>query len=89
MTFSLIRLEKLCRPDGGKVRLRLEDSVASFQLNSSLIPGNIFNCHLELVLETSDSGEYIFLLYVYTIFHNIRVLIKYDINSEVSSHPAT
>jgi len=54
------RLEKLCRPDGGKVRMKLEDSVASFQLNSSLIPGNIFNCHLELVLETSDSGFFVY-----------------------------
>ena len=53
----MIRLEALCRPDGGKVRMRLEESVASFQLNSSLIPGNIFNCHLELVLDSSDSGS--------------------------------
>jgi len=54
------RLEKLCRPDGGKVRMKLEESVASFQLNSSLIPGNVFNCHLELVLDSSDSGFFLY-----------------------------
>ena len=37
--------------------MRLEDSVASFQLNSSLVPGHIFNCHLELVLDQSDLGK--------------------------------
>ena len=26
------------------------------QLNSSLVPGGVFNCHLELVLDSSDSG---------------------------------
>ena len=40
--------------------MRMEENVASFQLNSSLIPGNVFNCHLELVLEQSDSGRLIF-----------------------------
>ena len=52
----VVRLEKLCPPDGRKVRMKMEESVASFQLNSSLVPGNIFNCHLELVLDNSDSG---------------------------------
>lgn len=51
------RLEKLCPPDGRKVRMRMEDTVSSFQLNSSLVPGNLFNCHLELVLDSSDSGN--------------------------------
>lgn len=67
------RLEKLCPPDGRKVRMRMEESVSSFQvfyrccfyyytvydcaqLNSSLVPGGVFNCHLELVLDSSDSG---------------------------------
>jgi len=54
------RLEKLCPPDGRKVRMRLEDSVASFQLNSSLVPGHIFNCHLELVLDQSDLGFFVY-----------------------------
>ena len=35
----------------------MEESVASFQLNSSLVPGNVFNCHLELYLDKSDSGK--------------------------------
>ena len=51
------RLEKLCPPDGRKVRMRMEDTVSSFQLNSSLVPGNLFNCHLELVLDSDDSGN--------------------------------
>jgi len=54
------RLEKLCPPDGRKVRMRMEDSVSSFQLNSSLVPGNLFNCHLELVLDSSDSGFFVY-----------------------------
>ena len=51
------RLEKLCPPDNSKVRMSMEESVASFQLNSSLVPGNVFNCHLELYLDKSDSGK--------------------------------
>ena len=67
--------------------MKLEESVASFQLNSSLIPGNIFNCHLELVLDSSDSGNLTRTSSRYNIaqclcFHKI------NINSEVSSHPA-
>merc|ERR1719192_1983372 len=41
----------------------MEDTAASFHLNSSLLPGSLFECHLELVLETPDSGED-FLLFV-------------------------
>ena len=52
-----IRLEKLCPPDGRKVRMRQEENVSSFQLNSSLVPGHVFNCHLELVLTQPDSGN--------------------------------
>ena len=55
--FSYFRLEKLCPPDGRKVRMRQEENVSSFQLNSSLVPGHVFNCHLELVLTQPDSGE--------------------------------
>merc|ERR1719232_1784206 len=40
--------------------MRLEDSVASFQLNSSLVPGHIFNCHLELVLDQTDLGFFVY-----------------------------
>jgi len=54
------RLEKLCPPDGRKVRMRMEDTVSSFQLNSSLVPGNLFNCHLELVLDSDDSGFFVY-----------------------------
>ena len=54
---NMWRLEKLCPPDGRKVRMRQEENVSSFQLNSSLVPGKVFNCHLELVLNHPDSGE--------------------------------
>jgi len=54
------RLEKLCPPDGRKVRMRMEDTVSAFQLNSSLVPGSLFNCHLELVLDSSDSGFFVY-----------------------------
>ena len=56
-TILIPRLEKLCLPDGRKVRMGMEDTVSSFQLNSSLVPGSLFNCHLELVLDSSDSGN--------------------------------
>lgn len=54
------RLEKLCPPDGRKVRMRQEENVSSFQLNSSLVPGHVFNCHLELVLTQPDSGFFVY-----------------------------
>jgi len=54
--YSNYRLEKLCPPDGSKVRLKLTDSVASFHLNSSLLPGTSFTCHVELILDSSKSG---------------------------------
>jgi len=53
------RLEKLCPPDGQKVRMRIEDAVSFFQLNSSLIPGSLFNCHLEVVIDSSGSGFFV------------------------------
>merc|ERR1719232_1255868 len=51
--------------------MRLEDSVASFQLNSSLVPGHIFNCHLELVLDQTDLGKNdLFLFYCFNEITN-------------------
>merc|ERR1719412_2944544 len=38
----------------------MEESVAYFQLNSSLVPGTVFNCHLELVLTQADSGFFVY-----------------------------
>merc|ERR1719150_2318292 len=38
----------------------MEESVANFQLNSSLVPGTVFNCHLELVLTQADSGFFVY-----------------------------
>ena len=52
------RLESLCNTDNGKVRLRMGDMAATFQLNSSLVPGQVFNCHLELALDSSNSGKF-------------------------------
>ena len=51
------RLESLCKSDNGKVRLRMGDLAATFQLNSSLVPGQIFNCHLELSVDSSTFGK--------------------------------
>ena len=51
------RLESLCNSDNGKVRLRLGDLAATFQLNSSLVPELVFNCHLELAVESSSFGN--------------------------------
>ena len=52
-----LRLESLCKSDSAKVRLRLGTSASSFSLNSSLVPGTLFNCHLELALDSSKLGE--------------------------------
>lgn len=60
LPYSEYRLEKLCGTDGSVSRVKMEDTAASFHLNSSLLPGSLFECHLELVLETPDSG---FLVY--------------------------
>jgi len=54
------RLESLCKSDSAKVRLRLGNSAATFQLNSSLIPGSLFNCHLELALDSSKLGFFVY-----------------------------
>jgi len=54
------RLESLCKADSGKVRLRLGQSAATFQLNSSLVPGTQFNCHLELALDSSQFGFFVY-----------------------------
>ena len=51
------RLEKLCPPDGSKARLRLSDTAASFHLNSSLVPGHHFSCHIELSVDPANSGD--------------------------------
>ena len=48
--FLCFRLESLCKSDSGKMRLRLGNTAATFKLNSSLIPGHVFNCHLELII---------------------------------------
>ena len=40
-----------------QVRLKLTDSVASFHLNSSLVPGSHFTCHVELILDSSKFGK--------------------------------
>ena len=37
--FFFYRLEKLCRGDGGKVGIVINDVVSAFFLNSSLVPG--------------------------------------------------
>ena len=50
------RLESLCKSDSAKVRLRLGHTAATFSLNSSLVPGALFNCHLELALDSSKLG---------------------------------
>ena len=56
--YIISRLESLCKSDLAKVRLRLGNSAAaSFQLNSSLVPGRVFNCHLELALDSSKLGK--------------------------------
>ena len=56
--YIIYRLESLCKSDLAKVRLRLGNSAAaSFQLNSSLVPGRVFNCHLELALDSSKLGK--------------------------------
>ena len=43
--------------DGSKARLRLSDTAASFHLNSSLVPGHLFSCHLELSVDPANSGD--------------------------------
>ena len=56
--YIIYRLESLCKSDLAKVRLRLGNSAAAtFQLNSSLVPGRVFNCHLELALDSSKLGK--------------------------------
>ena len=52
----ICRLESLCKSDSAKVRLRLGNTAATFSLNSSLVPGELFNCHLELALDSSKLG---------------------------------
>jgi len=59
-SYNNYRLEKLCPPDGSKVRLKLTDSVASFHLNSSLVPGSHFTCHVELILDSSKFGFFVY-----------------------------
>merc|ERR1711874_289493 len=54
------RLESLCKSDLAKVRLRLGTSAAGFRLNSSLVPGRVFNCHLELALDSSKLGFFVY-----------------------------
>jgi len=54
------RLESLCKSDSGKTRLRLGNTAATFKLNSSLIPGHMFNCHLELALDSSKLGFFVY-----------------------------
>jgi len=54
------RLESLCKSDLAKVRLRLGTSAAGFRLNSSLVPGTEFNCHLELALDSSKLGFFVY-----------------------------
>ena len=48
---------KLCQSDWRKVQIIMEDTILAFQQNSSLVPGFVFNCHLELLLVSSDSGN--------------------------------
>ena len=58
LTITIIcRLESLCKSDSAKVRLRLGNTAATFSLNSSLVPGALFNCHLELALDSSKLGN--------------------------------
>ena len=79
------RLEKLCPPDGSKVRLKLTDSVASFHLNSSLLPGTSFTCHVELILDSSKSGKWRKLCPIFLII-SFRVLCLLWLNEDFSSN---
>jgi len=54
------RLEKLCKADGGKVGLVISDVVSSFYLNSSLVPGETFSCHIEMVVRSSNTGFFVY-----------------------------
>jgi len=54
------RLEKLCPPGGGKVQLSISETPLSLQLNSSLLPGTTFECHLELILFSTKSGFFVY-----------------------------
>lgn len=58
--YKSYRLEKLCRGDGGKVTIGIRDVVSSFYLNSSLVPGETFNCHIEMVVRSSDTGMFVY-----------------------------
>jgi len=58
--YKSYRLEKLCRGDGGKVTIGIRDVVSSFYLNSSLVPGETFNCHIEMVVRSANTGMFVY-----------------------------
>jgi len=60
LTYIDYRLEKLCPPGGGKVQLSISETPISLQLNSSLLPGALFECHLELLLFSTKSGFFVY-----------------------------
>lgn len=60
LTYIDYRLEKLCPPGGGKVQLSISETPISLQLNSSLLPGALFECHLELLLFSAKSGFFVY-----------------------------
>ncbi|XP_023348172.1 uncharacterized protein LOC111716887 [Eurytemora carolleeae] len=58
--YKTYRLEKLCRGDGGKVGIVINDVVSAFFLNSSLVPGETFNCHVEMVVRSANTGFFVY-----------------------------
>ena len=49
-----LRLEKLCGTDGSVSRVKMEDTAASFHLNSSLLPGEYISINLSLFYFSSS-----------------------------------
>ena len=56
--------------------LVLEDPVTSFVFNSSLVPGQFFECHIELVLPSADLGLPTSLPYLELVMHLMKVTSK-------------
>jgi len=54
------RLEKLCKAEGGKVAVVINDVVSTFYLNSSLVPGETFSCHIEMVVRSPNTGFFVY-----------------------------
>jgi len=60
LTYSDYRLEKLCLPGGGKVKLPLLHSPATFHLDSNLLPSRLFDCHIEFMLGSKKTGVFVY-----------------------------